>query len=350
MPFLGADARSGPQRSVGRFVALKAAGVRPCARHYVAQRCDALGVRLVHPGRPKGIKVLAGLALTTTGLYVTAEKRLLHPGDRAFQKRAEKLRASPRAASTTPTSGRRRRKMATCRRGPPLRVAGMAVYRLGTKKGACALVAGDVNKHEDWRDGAGAAARFSRPHQMAAFRANELLLTDIDNRAVRRITLADGRASTVPYDNHHLYTELWRLGGPQRHDHGQYVYPAPDNSGDRGGGGRRCAARGAAVCPPPRCATTASGAPPAGAAWTSQSAIPLAPLAGRVSEAQGPRAGKEAHLRRMGRRVPDGRARRRGGCSLRVHGCEEKGRDEAPLLQQSQRIGRIIVMLNIGYT
>ena len=58
--------------------------------------------------------------------------------------------------------------------------------------------------------------------------ANELLLTDIDNRAVRRITLADGRASTVPYDNNHLYTELWRLGGPQRHDHGQYVYPRGD--------------------------------------------------------------------------------------------------------------------------
>ena len=47
-----------------------------------------------------------------------------------------------------------------------------------------------------------------------------------------------------------------------------------------------------------------------------------------------------------GRRVPDGRARRRGGRSLRVHGCEEKGRDEAPLLQQSQRTGRVIVMLN----
>ena len=72
----------------------------------------------------------------------------------------------------------------------------------------------------------------------------------------------------------------------------------------------------------------------------------LAPLAGRVSGAQGPRAGEEARLRRLGRRVPDGRARRRGGCSLRVHGCEEKGRDEAPLLQQSQRTGRIIVMLN----
>jgi len=27
-----------------------------------------------------------------------------------------------------------------------------------------------------------------------------------------------------------------------------------------------------------------------------------------------------------------------------VLGCEEKGRDEAPLLQQSQRTGRIIVM------
>ena len=70
--------------------------------------------------------------------------------------------------------------------------AGMAVYRIldGTR---CELVAGNVRKDVDWRDGTGTGARFSRPHQMAAFRENELLLTDIDNRAVRRLTIADAR-------------------------------------------------------------------------------------------------------------------------------------------------------------
>ena len=60
----------------------------------------------------------------------------------------------------------------------------MAIFRLGKGGADCELIAGNVDKHEDWRDGRGRDARFSRPHQMAAFRANELLLTDIDNRAV----------------------------------------------------------------------------------------------------------------------------------------------------------------------
>ena len=108
---------------------------------------------------------------------------------------------------------------------------------------------------------------------MAAFRADELLLTDIDNRVVRRITLADGRASTVPYDNNHLYTELWRLGGPQRHDHGQYVYPAPDNeSATATAAAAACAARGAALCPPAALRDGGVlGRLRRSAAWTSQS-------------------------------------------------------------------------------
>ncbi|CAH0371392.1 unnamed protein product [Pelagomonas calceolata] len=293
--------------SVG-FVALKAAGVAafaPRAIHASAKRCDSLNVRLVaSKDAMRGGKTFAGLALSRDDatLYVTAENGVFSiRATGTFQKRAEKLTGEPACGlhnvhlrETAPQNGH-----LYVVGHPSADNAGMAVYRLGKKKGACALVAGDVNKHEDWRDGAGAAARFSRPHQMAAFRANELLLTDIDNRAVRRITLADGRASTVPYDNNHLYTELWRLGGPQRHDHGQYVYPlgdrfpsthatplseadrnrdvgvdpAPDNeSATAAAAAAACAARGAALCPPAALRDDGVlGRLRRSAAWTSQS-------------------------------------------------------------------------------
>ena len=283
--------------SVG-FVALKAAGVAafaPRAIHASAQRCDALDVRLVaSKDALRGGKTFAGLALSRDDgtLYVTAENGVFSiRATGTFQKRAEKLTGEPACGlhnahlrETAPQNGH-----LYVVGHPSADNAGMAVYRLGTKKGACALVAGDVNKHEDWRDGAGAAARFSRPHQMAAFRANELLLTDIDNRAVRRITLADGRASTVPYDNNHLYTELWRLGGPQRHDHGQYVYPRRTTS-RRPRRRRPPPARPAAPrsARPPRCATAAgwgaSGGAPRGRV---RAAIP-AGSTGRAS-VRGPR-------------------------------------------------------------
>ena len=266
--------------SVG-FVALKAAGVAafaPRAIHASAQRCDALDVRLVaSKDALRGGKTFAGLALSRDDgtLYVTAENGVFSiRATGTFQKRAEKLTGEPACGlhnahlrETAPQNGH-----LYVVGHPSADNAGMAVYRLGTKKGACALVAGDVNKHEDWRDGAGAAARFSRPHQMAAFRANELLLTDIDNRAVRRITLADGRASTVPYDNNHLYTELWRLGGPQRHDHGQYAPGAGQRVGDRGGGGRRLRGPRRRALPARRAARRRrAGALRRSAAWTSQS-------------------------------------------------------------------------------
>ena len=270
--------------SVG-FVALKAAGVAafaPRAIHASAQRCDALDVRLVaSKDALRGGKTFAGLALSRDDgtLYVTAENGVFSiRATGTFQKRAEKLTGEPACGlhnahlrETAPQNGH-----LYVVGHPSADNAGMAVYRLGTKKGACALVAGDVNKHEDWRDGAGAAARFSRPHQMAAFRAHELLLTDIDNRAVRRITLADGRASTVPYDNNHVYTELWRLGGPQRHDHGQDVGVERRTTGrrPRRAAAAACAARGAALCPPAalRDGGVMLGRLRRSAAWTSQSA------------------------------------------------------------------------------
>ena len=294
--------------SVG-FVALKAAGVAafaPRAIHASAQRCDALDVRLVaSKDALRGGKTFAGLALSRDDgtLYVTAENGVFSiRATGTFQKRAEKLTGEPACGlhnahlrETAPQNGH-----LYVVGHPSADNAGMAVYRLGTKKGACALVAGDVNKHEDWRDGAGAAARFSRPHQMAAFRANELLLTDIDNRAVRRITLADGRASTVPYDNNHLYTELWRSGDrfPSTHatplseadrNRDVGVDPAPDNeSATAAAAAAACAAAAPRSARPPRCATTAcwgaSGGAPRGRV---RAAIP-AGSTGRAS-VRGPR-------------------------------------------------------------
>ena len=276
---------------------------------------DALDVRLVASGRPAGGKTFAGLALSRDdGTLRHGRARLLHPGDRPFQKRAEKLTGEPRAASQRPPPGTAPQNGHLYVGHPSADNAG-SVYRLGTKKGACALVAGDVNKHED-----GATARvpprFSRPHQMAAFRANELLLTDIDNRAVRRCARRRARP-TVPYDNNHLYTELWRLGGPQRHDHGQYVYPRRTTGGDRDGGGRRlrgprrralparrAARRRHAEAPPAERRVDESGRHSCWLHWPGECPRPR------------PTSGKEAHLRRLGRRA--GWSRVGAGCSLRV--------------------------------
>ena len=266
--------------SVG-FVALRRAGVAafaPRAVHASATRCDLLKVRLVASRDAlRGGRTFAGLALSRDDaiLYVTAANGVFAVrATGTVQTRAEKLTGEPACGlrdahlrETAPQNGH-----LYVVGHPAAGNAGMAVYRLGKQSGTCALVAGDVTKHEDWRDGAGTAARFSRPHQMAAFRANELLLTDIDNRALRRITLADGRASTVPYDNNRLYTELW--GGPQRHDHGQYVYPdpAPDDESATAAAAAACAARGAALCPPAALRDDAvRGRLRRSAAWTSQS-------------------------------------------------------------------------------
>ena len=278
--------------SVG-FVALRRAGVAafaPRAMHASATRCDALDVRLVaSKDALRGGRTFAGLALSRDDaiLYVTAANGVFSlRATGTVQTRAEKLTGEPACGlrdahlrETAPQNGH-----LYVVGHPAAGNAGMAVYRLGKNKGACALVAGDVTKHEDWRDGAGAAARFSRPHQMAAFRADELLLTDIDNRAVRRITLADGRASTVPYDNNHLYTELWRSGGrfPSTHatplseadrDRDVRADPAPDNeSATAAAAAAACAARGAALCPPAALRDGGVlGRLRRSAAWTSQS-------------------------------------------------------------------------------
>ena len=111
---------------------------------------------------------------------------------------------------------------------------------------------------------------------MAAFRDDELLLTDIDNRAVRRVTVADGRVSTVPYDDGHLYTRIWGDRFPAAKT------PLPKASralpGETGHtkvtaaeAAAACKSEGAALCPPSALREDAVMARfRDGAAWTGQ--------------------------------------------------------------------------------
>ena len=98
---------------------------------------------------------------------------------------------------------------------------GMEIRRIsltGGNPSSCEHIAGNGNVSVGWRDGTGDRALFTRPHQMISFRGKtspglELLLTDIDNRAIRRVSVHESGSpwivSTVPYDNRHLFTKLW---------------------------------------------------------------------------------------------------------------------------------------------
>jgi len=74
----------------------------------------------------------------------------------------------------------------------------------------CHLIAGSGSY--GWRDGHGSLAKFTRPHQMVRRpNTSDVLLTDIDNRAIRVVKFQGaerGYVSTVLYDGG-LYAELW---------------------------------------------------------------------------------------------------------------------------------------------
>ena len=99
-----------------------------------------------------------------------------------------------------------------------------AVYEVDGASGACSALTstrGDLG----WRDGPGDAVRVSRPHGIARLPGEglRLALTDIDNRAVRLVTVAvrppPGRTSatvsTVPYDDADLWHALYGGGQPR---------------------------------------------------------------------------------------------------------------------------------------
>ena len=57
---------------------------------------------------------------------------------------------------------------------------------------SCRLLAGNSTSGSGWRDGWGAAAQFTRPHSMTfASHQSAVVLTDIDNRALRKVSLGD---------------------------------------------------------------------------------------------------------------------------------------------------------------
>lgn len=80
------------------------------------------------------------------------------------------------------------------------------IWRLSTGfwgRQKCETVVGSIGTGSGWLDGTGSSAMFSRPHRFA-LRPNAtkptLLVTDIDNRALRRVDLETGQTSTIMYD------------------------------------------------------------------------------------------------------------------------------------------------------
>ena len=91
---------------------------------------------------------------------------------------------------------------------------GMALYNISSSPGwdLCHTLAGDDLTRPGWIDGFGKNVRFSRPHAMTFIpKHNYLLITDIDNRALRKANLDKGdvnfgQISTISYDE-----DLWRI-------------------------------------------------------------------------------------------------------------------------------------------
>ena len=82
---------------------------------------------------------------------------------------------------------------------------GAALYKLGVKNKKCSVVIGKHAIEPGWVDGYGESVRFTRPHTMTFLpNSNLLVLTDMDNRAVRTVNLIQGdphfgEVSTVYY-------------------------------------------------------------------------------------------------------------------------------------------------------
>ena len=80
-------------------------------------------------------------------------------------------------------------------------------YGGNSQHGECHVLAGNKMDGSGWRDGFGTAAHFSRPHAMILlpYPHQALLLTDIDNRALRIVDLAPasrrGQVTTVLYSS-----------------------------------------------------------------------------------------------------------------------------------------------------
>ena len=157
--------------------------------------------------------------------------------------------------------------------------AGMAVFAIDPKKRLCSVLAGDTRSPTGWRDGVGTHARFSRPHQLVRGRGGaDLLLTDIDNRAVRRVELSSsdetlyGRVSTIHYDER-LWEQLW-AARPSTPPTQRIVSSTAANETQHGATlaheAAACAARGAELCSP-AALRSSSVALRGRRTWTSQS-------------------------------------------------------------------------------
>ena len=82
--------------------------------------------------------------------------------------------------------------------------AGFAIFNVTE---GCTIVAGNIHEPVGWRDGLGDDARFSRPHAVTKL-DDQLVLTDIDNHALRVVDVHRRRVASVVYDRN-LFGRWW---------------------------------------------------------------------------------------------------------------------------------------------
>jgi|MDSY01.1.fsa_nt_gb hypothetical protein len=139
---------------------------------------------------------------------------------------------------------------------------------------SCRLLAGNSTSGSGWRDGWGAAAQFTRPHSMTfASHQSAVVLTDIDNRALRKVSLGDtstgfpdvssivyaGRQQQVRRSLSDVSVKFKKLKGKRSWEEAN----------------RRCAERGARLCTVDEIKSTSPESESSSAAteafWTMQS-------------------------------------------------------------------------------
>src|SRR5512137_472550 len=76
---------------------------------------------------------------------------------------------------------------------------------------SCSTVAGKIGHDPGWVDASGEAIEFSRPHYFSPrpnSRPPQLVMTDIDNRALRLLNLATNTSTTLMYNRDQVVKAL----------------------------------------------------------------------------------------------------------------------------------------------
>jgi hypothetical protein len=153
---------------------------------------------------------------------------------------------------------------------------------------SCANVAGMIGRDSGWIDAVGEAIEFSRPHHFALrpeADPAQLVITDIDNRALRLLDLQTNATTTLMYDRDRLVSAMAPAVRTSRLSCSELQWPVnpgsagsttgefclrPASAGDSSvtleAAESQCRAAGARLCEPAE--LTLAGAPAAERTWT----------------------------------------------------------------------------------